>query len=165
MVAKVHMSHKRIWLARIALLCVCGGVCLVGQPAMAKHLPDDSLDARVPGITSLVSSEKFGDNPYVAKRKNGRGRSLDNLSQEERKQLRRKYDEWQSLPPEEKRNLRNRMRQWNQMSPQQRQQYQRRHHQWQQLSPQERKQLRRKLDQWDRLSPEERETIRRQFKN
>ena len=161
--ATTHMSSKRGWLGRMAVACLCGVLCLIGAPAVAKHHDTAELQAFV-RITPLAI-ERTAPHAYLAGRKSGRGRAFENLSPEEEEQLRRKYDQWQSLPPEKQRNLRRRMKQWNQMSPQQRKQYERRHHQWQQLSPRERDTLRHQLDQWDQLSPKEQDNIRRRFKN
>lgn len=88
----------------------------------------------------------------------------DRLSPEEKTMLKRRYQEWESLPEHKQQMLRRRMKKYQQLPPQERERFKRRHRQLQQLPPDERYKIREKLQKWDRLSPEEQEQIRQRFR-
>lgn len=92
-------------------------------------------------------------------------KDYQNLTPEEKAQIRQKQREWESLPPERQKMLRQRMEQLKRLPPQDRELFRQRFNQWQELSPQERRGIRKNLERWDRLSPREQERIRRKFLN
>ena len=104
------------------------------------------------------------------KPKNTRSRSsrendrVREMSPEEKKSIKKKYKEWQSLPPEKQRIMRQRMDELNKMPPQKRELYNQMFQQWQNLSPGERRQLQKDLKDWEQLSPQQKNAIRRRFK-
>ncbi len=75
----------------------------------------------------------------------------------------KRYHEWESLPPEKRRLLKKRLREWQQLSPSDRALLRRRFEQWKRLPPEERLWIKQRLKHWNELSPEEREMIRRKF--
>ncbi len=87
------------------------------------------------------------------------------LSPEEKKMLKRKYQEWQSMPEERQQILRQRMKKWKQLPSEDRELMQERFQQWQKLPPEERERTREKLRKWNALPPEEQEQIRQKFRN
>lgn len=86
------------------------------------------------------------------------------LSPEEKEMLKKRYQEWESMPEERQEVLRRRMKKWKQLSPAERQVLQQRFQQWQKLSPEERKRTREKLQEWDRLAPGEKDQILQKFR-
>jgi len=88
----------------------------------------------------------------------------DRLSPEEKTMLKRRYQEWESLPEYKQKMLRRRMKKYQQLPPRERERFKQRHRQLQQLPPDERYNIREKLQKWDRLSPEEKEQIRQRFR-
>jgi hypothetical protein len=88
----------------------------------------------------------------------------DRLSPEEKTMLKRRYQEWESLPEYKQQMLRRRMKKYQQLPPRERERFKQRHRQLQQLPPDERYNIREKLQKWDRLSPEEQEQIRQRFR-
>ena len=100
---------------------------------------------------------------YLLLSKNYRKR-YDQLSPEEKSRLKRRYQEWESLPEEKQQMLRRRMKKYEQLPPQERERYQERYRQLEKLPPDERYMIREKLRKWDRLSPEEQEQIRQRFR-
>jgi len=88
----------------------------------------------------------------------------DRLSPEEKTMLKRRYQEWESLPEYKQQMLRRRMKKYQQLPPRERERFKQRHRQLQQLPPDERYNIREKLQKWDRLSPEEKEQIRQRFR-
>ena len=92
-----------------------------------------------------------------------RDKNWENLSPEEKKNLRKRYKEWQSLSPEEKEKIRLRMQRLNKMSPREREAYRQLHKKWRHLPPAERQQLQKELNNWENLSPQQQEEIRQRF--
>ena len=88
-----------------------------------------------------------------------------NLSPEEKKMLKRRYQQWQSMPEERQQLLRQRMEKWKQLSSEERELLQQRFRQWKKLPPEERERTREKLREWNALSPEEKEQILQKFRN
>ena len=86
------------------------------------------------------------------------------MSPEEKTMLKKRYQEWESLPEHKQQMLRRRMKKYEQLPPQERERFQQRHRQLQKLPPDERYRIREKLQKWDRLSPDEKEQIRQQFR-
>jgi hypothetical protein len=91
-------------------------------------------------------------------------RGYKKLSPEEKKMLKRKYKQWQSIPEERQQILRQRMEKWKQLPSEERELMQERFQQWQKLPPEERERTREKLRKWNALPPEEKEQIRRKFR-
>ena len=86
------------------------------------------------------------------------------MSPEEKTMLKKRYQEWESLPEYQQQMLRRRMEKYKQLSPQERERFRQRHRQLQKLPPDERHRIREKLRNWDSLSPEEQEQIRQRFR-
>ena len=86
------------------------------------------------------------------------------LSPEEKKRLKKKYQQWRSMPQERQQLLRQRMEKWNQLPSEERELMHQRFQQWKKLPPEEREQTREKLRKWNGLSPEEKEKIRKKFR-
>lgn len=95
------------------------------------------------------------------KKKRSRG------SPQEQAEIKRKREEWESLPPERKKELRQRMEHLRRLPPEDRELFRRRFNQWQRLSPKERRGIRQDLKRLDKLPEQERkeklEKIRRKF--
>jgi hypothetical protein len=91
-------------------------------------------------------------------------RGYKKLSPEEKKMLKRKYKQWQSIPEERQQILRQRMEKWKQLPSEERELMQERFQRWQKLPPEERERTREKLRKWNALPPEEKEQIRRKFR-
>jgi len=91
-------------------------------------------------------------------------RGYKKLSPEEKKMLKRKYQQWRSMPEERQQLLRQRMKKWKQLPSEERELMQDRFQQWQQLPPEERERTREKLRQWNALPPEEKERILKKFR-
>jgi len=101
---------------------------------------------------------------YPLLTKNYRNR-YNRLSPEEKTMLKKRYQEWESLPEHKQQMLRRRMEKYKQLPPEERERFQQRHRQLQKLPPDERYMIRKKLQKWDRLSPDEKEQIRQRFRN
>lgn len=86
------------------------------------------------------------------------------MSPEEKAMLKKRYQEWESLPEHKQQMLRRRMEKYKRLPPQERERFQQRHRQLQKLPPDERYMIREKLQKWDRLSPDEKEQIRQRFR-
>jgi len=91
-------------------------------------------------------------------------RGYKKLSPEEKKMLKRKYQQWQSMPEERQQILRQRMEKWKQLPSEERELMQERFQQWQKLPPEERERTREKLRKWNALPPEEKEQILQKFR-
>jgi hypothetical protein len=109
--------------------------------------------------------------PYIDRRiqpsyqaKNYR-KGYRNLSPEEKMMLKKRYEEWQSMPQEKRKILRNRMKKWKHLPPQEQKLFQQRYQKWQKLSPKEKEMIRERIRKWDTLSPAEKEQIRQRFYN
>jgi len=87
------------------------------------------------------------------------------MSPEEKRILKKRYQEWESLPEHKQQMLRHRMERYKQLPPQERERFRQRHRQLQKLPPGERYEIREKLRKWDSLSPEEQEQIRQRFRS
>ena len=110
---------------------------------------------------SFAPSNRMDSYPMLSKNYKKR---YDRLSPEEKIRLKRRYQEWESLPEEKQQMLRRRMEKYEQLPPQERERFQQRHRQLQKLPPDERYMIREKLQKWDRLSPDEKEQIRQRFR-
>lgn len=86
------------------------------------------------------------------------------MSPEEKTILKKRYQEWESLPEYKQQMLRHRMEKYKQLPPKERERFQQRHRQLQKLPPDERYEIREKLRKWDSLPPEEQEQIRQRFR-
>ena len=86
------------------------------------------------------------------------------LSPEEKKMLKRKYQQWQSMPEERQQLLRQRMEKWKQLPSQEQELMQERFQKWQKLPPEERERTREKLRKWNALPPDEKEQILQKFR-
>lgn len=106
-------------------------------------------------------SDRMGFHPLLAKNYQKR---YDRLSPEEKIRLKRRYQEWESLPEEKQQMLRRRMEKYEQLPPQERERFQQRYRQLEKLPPDERYMIREKLRKWDSLSPEEQDQIRQRFR-
>jgi hypothetical protein len=88
-------------------------------------------------------------------------------SPEDQAEIKRKREEWESLPPERKKELRQKMEHLKRLPPEDRKLFRRRFNQWQRLSPEERRGIRQDLKRLDKLPEQERkeklEKIRRKF--
>lgn len=91
-------------------------------------------------------------------------RGYKKLSPEEKKMLKRKYQQWRSMPEERQQILRQRMEKWKQLPSEERELMQERFQQWQKLPPEERERTREKLREWNALPPEEKEQILQKFR-
>jgi len=100
---------------------------------------------------------------YPLLSKNYRKR-YNRLSPKEKTMLKKRYQEWESLPEHKQQMLRRRMEKYKQLPPQERERFQQRHRQLQKLPPDERYRIREKLQKWERLSPDEKEQIRQRFR-
>ncbi len=85
------------------------------------------------------------------------------VSPAERELLKRRYEEWRTLPPERQQQLRHRLDRLRSLPSRDQELLQERFRQWQKIPPGERLRLRRQLEQWESLSPQEQDAIRRQF--
>ncbi len=92
-------------------------------------------------------------------------RGYKRLSPEEKKRLKRKYHQWQSMPEERQQILRQRMEKWKQLPSEERELMQQRFQQWQKLPPEERERTREKLRKWNALPPEEKDQILKKFRS
>ena len=101
--------------------------------------------------------------PYPFLAKNYRN-EYNRMSPEEKRILKKRYQEWESLPEYKQQMLRHRMEKYKQLPPQERERFQQRHRQLQKLPPDERYKIREKLRKWDSLPPEEQEQIRQRFR-
>ena len=101
---------------------------------------------------------------YPLLTKNYRNR-YNRMSPEEKSMLKKRYQEWESLPEHKQQMLRRRMEKYKRLPPQERERFQHRHRQLQKLPPDERYRIREKLQKWDRLSPDEKEQIRQRFRD
>jgi len=101
--------------------------------------------------------------PYLLLTKNYRN-EYNRMSPEEKRILKKRYQEWESLPENKQQMLRHRMEKYKQLPPQERERFRQRHRQLQKLPPDERYKIREKLRKWDSLPPEEREQIRQRFR-
>ncbi len=110
---------------------------------------------------SFAPSGRRGYYPLLSKNYKKR---YDRLSPEEKTRLKRRYQEWESLPEQKQQMLRRRMKKYEQLPPQERERFKQRHRQLKKLPPDERYMIREKLRKWDRLSPEEQEQIRQRFR-
>jgi hypothetical protein len=88
----------------------------------------------------------------------------NSLSPEKKEMLKKRYQEWESLPEYKQKMLRRRMKKYKQLLPQERERFKHRHRQLHKLSPNERYMIREKLQKWDSLSPDEKEQIRKRFR-
>ena len=111
---------------------------------------------------SYAPSNRRGSYPLLSKNYKKR---YNRLSPEEKRMLKKRYQEWESLPEHKQQMLRRRMKKYEQLPPQERKRFKQRHRQLQKLPPDERYRIREKLQEWDRLSPDEKEQIRRRFRN
>ena len=111
---------------------------------------------------SYAPSNRRGSYPLLSKNYKKR---YDRLSPEEKSMLKKRYQEWESLPEHKQQMLRRRMKKYEQLPPQERERFKQRHRQLQKLPPDERYRIREKLQKWDRLSPDEKEQIRQRFRN
>lgn len=118
---------------------------------------DDPDNQRVPSY--IDRRTQF---PYQAK--NYR-KGYRNLSPEEKMMLRKRYEEWQSMPQERRKILRNRMKKWKHLPPAEQELFQQRFRKWKRLSPEEKEMMRERIRRWDTLSPAEKEQIRQKFHN
>ena len=91
-------------------------------------------------------------------------RGYKKLSPEEKKMLKRKYQQWRSMPEERQQLLRQRMEKWKRLPSEDRELMQERFQQWQKLPPEERERTREKLREWNALPPEEKEQILQKFR-
>jgi hypothetical protein len=99
----------------------------------------------------------------------GSGRSRDreewqDLTPDQRKELRERYRRFQNLSPEEQQRLRQRYERFRELSPERRQKMKERHERLQRLSPKQREQLRREWRQLKELPPEQRSQRRRELR-
>ena len=101
--------------------------------------------------------------PYLLLTKNYRN-EYNRMSPEEKRILKKRYQEWESLPEYKQQMLRHRMEKYKQLPPQERERFRQRHRQLQKLPPEERFMIREKLRKWDSLPPEEQEQIRQRFR-
>ena len=101
--------------------------------------------------------------PYPLLTKNYRN-EYNRMSPEEKRIIKKRYQEWESLPEYKQQMLRRRMEKYKQLPPQERERFRQRHRQLQKLPPEERYKIREKLRKWDSLSPEEQEQIRQRFR-
>ncbi len=101
--------------------------------------------------------------PYLLLTKNYRN-EYNRMSPEEKRILKKRYQEWESLPEYKQQMLRHRMEKYKQLPPQERERFRQRHRQLQKLPPEERYKIREKLRKWDSLPPEEQEQIRQRFR-
>jgi len=92
-------------------------------------------------------------------------RGYKKMSPEEKKMLKRKYRQWQSIPEERQQILRQRMEKWKQLPSEERELMQQRFQKWQKLPPEERERTREKLRKWNALPPEEKEQILKKFRS
>ncbi len=104
-----------------------------------------------------------GHQTYASRNRGSGSRTTGHLSAEEKQNLQKRYEEWQSLPPEKKELLRRRMDQYRSMPPGERELYQERYRQWRRLPPEERRRIENNLQRWDELTPAERDAIRKRF--
>jgi len=111
---------------------------------------------------SYAPSNRRGSYPLITK--NYRNK-YNHMSPEEKTMLKKRYQEWESLPEHKQQMLRRRMEKYKRLPPQERERFQQRHRQLQKLPPDERYRIREKLQKWDRLSPDEKEQIRQQFRD
>ncbi len=88
-----------------------------------------------------------------------------NRSPKQKAGLKKKIQEWKSLPAKKQKNLRRRMDQFKKLSPEDRRLYQKRYDQLKELSPPERRSIRKKLKKPHSLSPREKDEIRRRFRD
>lgn len=105
----------------------------------------------------------FSNNLIAYRNKHKQKRKFDELSPDKKAELKKRYEEWRSLPKEEKEKIRKRKEMWNKMNHQEKKHYQRRHKQWKKMKPEVRKRLRNKLEQFENLSPKEQHRIRQIF--
>ena len=129
------------------------------QKIQRRHRNDFNLPDK---HWSYAPSTKRGF--YLLLSKNYKKR-YDRLSPEEKTMLKRRYQEWESLPEHKQQMLRRRMKKYEQLPPQERKRFKQRHRQLQKLPPDERYRIREKLQKWDGLSPDEKEQIRQRFRN
>lgn len=83
------------------------------------------------------------------------------MSPEQRKELKQRYRQFQQLPPEEQQKLRQRYERFRELSPEKKQRMLERHKRLQQLTPQQRQELHREWQRIKQLPPEQRSQQRR----
>jgi Lon protease-like protein len=127
-------------------------ICCFSFQASATSYPLSSLGARL----WASGMERYSLLAYESEKSNDAAGTNG---------FRKKYRQWQNLPPEEKSRLRNRMNQYKQMPPQDRQQYRQKLEQWKKLPSEDRRQIQKSLKGWKDLTPEEKEAIRRRLGN
>jgi len=180
------MEHKHLWLKGIKphaavlalMLVMCGAFPALGwngskiqnrgarfqeaetydQNMRQKHRGGFILPDR---HRSYAPSDRMGSTRMLAKNYNKR---YDRLSPEEKRMLKQRYREWESLPEEKQQMLRRRMKKYEQLPPQERERFRERYRQLKELPPDERHMIREKLRKWDRLPPQEQEQIRQRFR-
>ncbi|MBN2059830.1 MAG: DUF3106 domain-containing protein [Deltaproteobacteria bacterium] len=133
------------------MILAAGVIMLLTQCSWGGDCP-----ATVP--TEKQFRDEWGKRPLKSAQGDNRLYVTDN------REMRRQYEEWQSLSPEEKKRLRQKMEQWKQIPPDQKELYKKRHQQWQQIDPAEREKLEEKILRWNELPPEERDRIRMKFR-
>jgi len=133
-----------------------------------EHTYDQNIRQRYgAGLTlpdrrwSYTPSNMRGTYPLLSKNYHKR---YDRLTPEEKTQLKRRYQEWESLPEEKQQMLRRRMERYEQLPPQERERFQERYRQLKKLPPDERSMIREKLRKWDNLTPQEQDQIRQRFR-
>ncbi len=103
------------------------------------------------------------EGPSRSGRSRGQG-NWQNLTPDQRQELRERYRRFQELSPQEQEQLRQRYERFRDLSPERRQKMKERHERLQQLSPQQREQLRREWRQLKELPPEQRSQRRRELR-
>lgn len=154
----VVIGYKILRIRWIRSALAAGLIVLVG------YCPSWGHDARPDSKSvSIQTMERFNVSLGGYELLSKRNKKWEELTPEEKEQMRKKYKEWQSLSPEEKAKIRRHMKRLKNMSPREREAYEQLYEKWRHLPTDERRQLKKELDNWENLSPKQQEAIRRKF--
>jgi len=105
-----------------------------------------------------AGGNRVEENAATATAERGRWQQM---SPEQRKELKQRYRQFQQLPPDEQQKLRQRYERFRELSPEKKQRMLERHKRLQQLTPQQRQELHREWQRIKQLPPEQRSQQRR----
>lgn len=145
----IHMRKDTLLILCIAVIVILGNRPFLYAQTEDFYIEDEMLLAYHMAFNDLDSGQE----------------NYQNLSPAEKARLKKKAEEWKSLPLEKQKELRQKMKELEAMPAEARKLYQQRFKQWQKLPPGERNTIRKKLENWNRLSNEEKESIRRRFRD
>jgi Protein of unknown function (DUF3106) len=85
------------------------------------------------------------------------------MTPQEKQDLRDRFQRWKSLPPQEKADLQKRIDNWRRLSPDEKATVRKNYERWQHLSPEQRERLRQRWQDWRQLPPEQRQELKERF--